>query len=225
MNVVVVGASRGIGAAVAAHCAGRGDSVWSVSRSPAVAGQWIKADVTTPAGRSRIMDCLGSSHLDALLYMGGTWEHGAFTAQYDFRKSGYEETLAVLSVNLIAPIELTRLLVPNLTLSINPRAIFIGALSGFDNQATPEVANTASKFGLRGAIQALRLALQSEGIGFTVVNPGNVATPEVLDDIKEGRFPEQTPIPMRDLLATIDWILTLSNSVDVGDLALLQRFG
>jgi NADP-dependent 3-hydroxy acid dehydrogenase YdfG len=85
------------------------------------------------------------------------------------------------------------------------------------------VANTASKFGLRGAVQALRLALGGQNIGFTVINPGNVATEEVLLDIEAGRFEPQTPIPITVVTSAIDWLLTLPPSVDVQDLNLHQR--
>ena len=128
-----------------------------------------------------------------------------------------------MGVNAIAPIELTRTLVENLAKADNPRAIYIGALSGLDNLASAEVANTASKFALRGAIQALRIALKQKQIGFTLINPGNVATEEVLLDIEEGRFSQQTPIPLRDIFSTIEWILGLSRSVEVGDVNLWQK--
>jgi short-subunit dehydrogenase len=155
--------------------------------------------------------------------MGGVWEDGAFTEQYDFMKSSDRETRYVIAVNTIAPIELTKQLAKNLAKSDNPRAIFIGALSGLDNSASVEVANTASKFGLRGAAQALKLALRDRRIGVTVINPGNVATEEVLTDIEEGRFSQQVPIPLADLISAIEWILSLSNTVDVGDINIHQK--
>lgn len=151
-SIAVIGASRGIGAAVAHHFAQKGDRVVSVSRSQAVAGEWIQADISTPDGILSVANQLGNSSLDALLFMGGVWEDGAFTDNYDFMNSSDRETRHVIAVNTIAPIELTRQLVKNLVKSDNPRAIFIGALSGLDHAATPEVANTASKFGLRGAV-------------------------------------------------------------------------
>ncbi|MCT7984273.1 hypothetical protein NG796_13300 [Laspinema sp. A4] len=49
-----------------------------------------------------------------------------------------------------------------------------------------EVANTASKFALRGAIQFLRSARCDRHLGFSVMNAANVATPEVKTDIEEG---------------------------------------
>jgi 3-oxoacyl-[acyl-carrier protein] reductase len=222
-KIIVVGASRGIGAAVARHFVQKGDYVISISRSQAIAGEWIQADISTSEGIKLVADTIDESVLDALLFMGGVWEDGAFTEQYDFMKSSDRETRYVIEVNTIAPIELTRKLTKNLSKSDNPRAIFIGSLSGLDNSASIEVANTASKFGLRGAAQALKLSLRDYNIGVTVINPGNVATEEVLTDIKEGRFSQQVPIPLDDLISAIEWILTLSKTVDVGDINLQQK--
>ena len=222
-TVVVVGASRGIGAAVAQHFASHGHEVWSVSRSPAVVGQWIQTDISGPEGVGAIAATLGDTPVDALLFMGGVWEAGAFTDSYNFVASSDAETRFVIGVNTIAPIEITRPLAANLTQTANPRAIYIGSLSGLDNCPSAEVANTASKFGLRGAVQALRLALDGQNIGFTVINPGNVATEEVLLDIEEGRFGPQTPIPITVITSAIDWLLSLPPSVDVPELNLWQR--
>jgi NAD(P)-dependent dehydrogenase (short-subunit alcohol dehydrogenase family) len=183
-TLLVIGASRGIGAAVSKHFYNAGHRVIGVSRTPAAAGDWIQVDISNPKGICLLVDRVGETPIDALLFMGGIWEKNAFTQEFDFRKSSYEETRLVLVVNLIAPIEITKGLSKNLASASNPRAIYIGSLSGLDQSASPEVANTASKFGLRGAIQALRLALQQEHIGFTVINPGNVATEEVLADIR-----------------------------------------
>lgn len=220
---VIVGASRGIGAAVAQHFVSKGDWVISVCRSAPIAGDWVKADVSIPSGIEAIAKAVGDEPVDGLLYMGGVWENNAFTEQYDFLSSSDEETRYVLSVNAIAPIEITRKLVDNLSKAKNPRAIFIGSLSGLEHRASREVANTASKFALRGAIQSLRLALRDRNIGFSVINPGNVATAEVLADIQDGRFPPQEAIPLGDLISCITWILSLSSHVDVSEINLEQR--
>jgi 3-oxoacyl-[acyl-carrier protein] reductase len=153
----------------------------------------------------------------------GGWENGAFTDQYDFMTSSDQETRFVIAVNTIAPIELTKQLAKNLAKSDNPRAIFIGALSRLDNSPTIEVANTAPKFGLRGAAQALKLALRDYNIGITVINPSNIATEEVLADIEEGRFTAQVPIPLTDIISSIEWVLTLSNAVDIGEINMYQK--
>jgi 3-oxoacyl-[acyl-carrier protein] reductase len=222
-QILVVGASRGIGAAVAQHFSQKGENVISVSRSQPIAGEWIQADISTTEGIQSVVDTVGESRLDTLLFIGGVWESGAFTEQYNFIQSSDQETRYVIAVNTIAPIELTKQLTKNLVKSDNPRAIFIGSLSGLDNAASIEVANTASKFGLRGAAQALNIALKAYKIGVTVINPGNVATEEVLTDIEEGRFGQQVPIPLGDVVSSIEWILTLSNAVNIGEINMQQK--
>lgn len=220
---LIVGGSRGIGAAAARHLEGRGDDVLAVSRSAAKAGTWIAADVATGTGLDAVVKAVGDGPLDALLYLGGVWEDGAFTDAYRFTASTEAETRRLLDVNLMAPIELVRRLAPQLALSPNPHVLAIGALSGQPGRATPEVANTAAKAGLLGAFAAMRLALRPLGIGFCVLNPGNIATDEVLDDIAAGRFGEQVPIPLADLLTAIDCALAMSPASMIEEIALSQR--
>jgi 3-oxoacyl-[acyl-carrier protein] reductase len=61
------------------------------------------------------------------------------------------------------------------------------------------------------------------GIGFTVVNPGNVATDEVMADIAESRFGAQVPIPLEGLGAAIDCALAMSPASTVAAINLEQR--
>ncbi|MBV6658415.1 MAG: SDR family oxidoreductase [Devosiaceae bacterium] len=220
---LLVGGSSGIGAAYAAHLVARGDQVLSVSRRPAPYGTWVQADISSDQGIDTVGDAVGEEALDGLLYLGGTWENGAFTDAYSFGASPRSETRNVISVNLIAPILLSQALAPSLAKASNPRIIFIGALSGLDRSATVEVANTASKFGLRGAAQALTLALRDQGIGVSVINPGNVATPEVQDDIASGAFGDQLPIPLPDLFAAIDFLLNVSKDSAPEEITLAQK--
>jgi 3-oxoacyl-[acyl-carrier protein] reductase len=222
-RVLIVGASRGIGAAAAAHFAPRVERLWSVSRTPPGHGEWIPADVSSDAGIDAVRAAIGGSPLDALLHLGGTWEAGAFTDDYRFDRSPPAEIRRVLAVNLIAPILLAQALAPNLARAPNPRVVVIGARLGRDGIEGAEVANTASKAGLRGAVQALGRALRPRNIGVTLINPGNVATPEVEADIAEGRFGPQTPIPMDDLLATIVFSLSLSADAVAEEIDLAQK--
>lgn len=224
-RMLVVGASRGIGAEIARHFSNSGYEVFGVSRSPAIECEWIKADISSIEGIQYLMSQIGQIPIDALLFSSGVWEERGFMDGFDFRKTSDLETRQIMSVNLVAPIEITKGVAKNLSMASNPRAIYLGALSGVDQGASAQVAYSASKFGLRGAIQALRLALKEENIGFTVINPANVATDEVLMDIREGRFREQAPIPISDIISATEWILSLSRSVEVGDINLSQKDG
>ena len=220
---LLIGASRGIGGSTAQYLASKGAEILGVSRSPALAGTWIEADVGTDQGIYHIVEAVGDRVLDGLLFLGGTWEKGAFTEAYDFVASPKGEVRELISINLIAPILLARALAPNLAKAQNPRIILNGALSGLPNAATAEVANTATKFGLQGVAQSLNLSLRAYGVGVTVVNPGNVATPEVIEDIAEGRFGSQVPIPIEDVLHTYEYILSLSASTVPVEINLAQK--
>jgi 3-oxoacyl-[acyl-carrier protein] reductase len=142
--------------------------------------------------------------LDALLVTGGTWETGAFTPDYRFVTCSDEDMRRVIAINLLAPIRLVQAFLPALRAAPSSRVIIIGAAS----VGGREVANLASKTGLHGACAALREELKDFGIGVTLLNPGNIATPEVLADVKRGIFSETSVLPMSDLLATMDDVLS-----------------
>jgi 3-oxoacyl-[acyl-carrier protein] reductase len=80
---LIIGASRGIGAAVAKHLASQGHEIISVSRTPG-SGEWIEADISTSAGIEKVSAGLAGRTIDGLLFLGGVWENGAFTSSYDF---------------------------------------------------------------------------------------------------------------------------------------------
>ena len=223
-NILIVGASRGIGASVAEFYDAQGDNIISVSRTRSEIGEWVAADISTPNGIEKVIETVSGRPIDALLFMGGIWETDAFTDDYDFEKSAHAETQSIINVNLLAPIEITKGLLENLRKTENPRAVFMGATSGLESSTTFEVAYSASKFGLRGAIHALRLGFEKEGIGFTVINPGYVGTEEVLEDIKSGRSVGLVPIPMADIILAVDFVLRSSRNTDVGDITLMQKF-
>lgn len=224
-TILIVGSSRGIGEELTRYFSDADHNVIGVSRSPSKNCEWISADLSALDGIQKIADQLGERPIDTLIYSSGIWEDEGFSDDFDFRKTKYAETQRIMQVNLVAPIELTKTLAPNLARSSNPRAIYLGAISGLENIGSEQVAYAASKFGLRGAIQSLRKALTLESIGFTVINPGNVGTEEVLMDIEKGRMPDQAPIPISDIITSIEMIMSLSKDVQIGDINLSQKDG
>ena len=224
-TMVVAGASRGIGLAVAEHFLSQCDRLVAVSRTEAPIGEWIQADLSTLAGIDMVAQAIGEAPLDALLYMGGTWETHAFTHEYRFENCSDEDITRVVAVNLVAPIRLVKALLPALRQSDNPKIIFMGALSGCDNFPGREVANSASKFGLRGAVHALREEVRSQQIGVTVINPGNVGTPEVLTDLAAAHLEGGNAIPLADLLNVISCVLSLSRSTCIKEINVPAMLG
>ena len=222
-TVVLVGASRGIGAAVAEHLEPMTRRLIAISRTPPPVGEWLRADMAGDAGIDAVVAAVGDSPLDALLYLGGVWEEGAFTSAYRFSDSPSAETRFVIDVNLVAPILLVQKLLPALERAGDAKVVLMGSVTGRDNDASVEVANSASKFGLRGAAQALALSLGPLGIGVSVINPANVATPEVLTDIVEGRTAEQEAIPLDDIVRTVDYVLAASPAAIPSEIDIVQR--
>lgn len=224
-TILVAGASRGIGLAVADHLMNQCDRLLAVSRTAAPVGEWVQADLSDLAGIETVVNAIGDNSLDALLYMGGTWETHAFTPQYRFEACSDEDITRVIAVNLVAPIRLVKALLPALRRSDNPKIIFMGALSGRDNFPGREVANSASKFGLRGVVHSLREELRSQQIGVTVINPGNVGTPEVLADLAAANLMGGEAIPLNDLLSIVDCILSLSRATCIKEIDLPAMLG
>lgn len=224
-TIVVAGASRGIGLAVAEHLAPQARRLLSVSRTSAPIGEWLQTDLSELAGVEKVKNVIADDSLDALLYMGGTWETHAFTSQYSFENCLDADIERVIAVNLVAPIRLVKALLPALRRSQNPKIIFMGSLSSRDNFSGREVANSASKFGLRGVVHSLREELRSQQIGVTVINPGNVGTPEVLADLAAENLSGGEAIPLRDLLSIIDCVLSLSRATCIKEIDVPAMLG
>ncbi len=217
-RLIVFGASGGIGTVVSEYLSKRCQDLITVSRREPAFGRWLKADLTQNEEIEGITIQLNGLAVDGLLYLGGTWEEGAFTEAYNFEESSNFDTENVLNLNLQAPIKLIQKLLPNLRKSANARVIIIGAaIGGLTVQRSREVANTASKFGLRGAVYALRQNLSKDRIGITLINPGNVATPEVLKDVGGD---ETKVIPVDDLCSVLDCVLKLSNRSNINEIEL-----
>jgi 3-oxoacyl-[acyl-carrier protein] reductase len=220
---LIVGASRGIGAAVAEHLAIKVDKLLTASRSNSSWGDWVSADVTTDQGIDAIKAHVGDKPLNGLLYLGGVWEENAFTDDYDFLASTRGETRNVIAVNLTAPILLAQALAPNLAKVSDPRIILMGSTSGLECSEPREIATGASKFGLRGAALSLQAALEHLNVGVTLINPEDVATEEVLGDIAKGLSPPQELIPMADIIRTIDYVLETSPASTPREINVFQR--
>ena len=219
-NILIVGGSRGLGAALSWGLPMRGDALWLVSRGrpdmddrDGVQRAWIKADLSAPGAGATVASAVGDDPLDVVIYNAGIWEHSAFSDSYDVMQVDDAETERIIAVNLTSAIVCIRALVPNLRKSTGAKAIFIGSTSGLDNSSGREVAYAASKFGLRGATHALRENLRADGIAVTCLNPGNIGTITVERGIVSSSPHESREmIPPEDLIAIVKCVIGLSNA-------------
>jgi short-subunit dehydrogenase len=227
-DILIFGASRGLGDAYACGVPTRGDALWLVSRSrPAsldrndgVTRHWIEADLGAPGAASVVSGALAGQALDLLLYNAGIWEQHGFTPQYDYEAVSEDETRNIVTVNVIAPIACIQVLLPNLRKARHAKIILTGSTAGRGNSGDREVAFTASKFGVRGIAHALRENLRAEGIAVTVINPGCISN-EIPWDTGLARTLEKNggaQLPVQDLVALVRCVLALSPAACVKEI-------
>jgi short-subunit dehydrogenase len=130
------------------------------------------------------------------------------SARFDVRS--VESIEHELAVNLVSPLVLTRLAIPLLRGSRDPRVVTTVSLAGiFPQGETPIYA--ASKFGLRGAMLSIGLDLQAKGIRAGSVLPSAVDTrmlqQEAIDGGNSLQFqnpPQQPADVVRAMVSLLD---------------------
>jgi short-subunit dehydrogenase len=176
--VLITGAGSGIGRALAVEAAQRGMVVALCGRretaleaTAALLGQEsqhlvIPADITDPQDRHRIVETISHQWkaLDVLVNNAGVVEGGAI------EKFDDDAISRTFFTNVIAPIALTRDLMPLLLAAKPSRVVNIGSV--FGDIAYPLFSGySASKFALRGFSNALRREWKQAGIGVTYAAP------------------------------------------------------
>lgn len=187
---VVTGAGSGIGQVIAQRLAERGDRLVLVARDEARAQELaarhpgsltIAADLAHPG---HLADAVAAADLpdrvDSLIHAAGIVRLGPVA---DLALDNWTRQL---TVNLAAPAELTRLLLPRLR-AARGQVLFINSGAGLS--AHPDwSAYAASKHGLKALADALRGEERANGVRVTSVYPGRTATPmQELVHRQEGR--------------------------------------
>ncbi len=219
-NIMVTGASRGIGAALAHGVPHPGDRAWLVSRGrptvldvdDGVTRTWVQADLATDEAIPAIVGALEGGRLDVLIYNAGIWENTAWSAAYDFAEMDAAENQRILTVNLTAAVHALQALIPHLRQSDKGKIVLIGSVNGLPNATQNYVGYAASKFGLRGVAHALRDELRQDAIGVTIVNPGSVGTGVPYGDGLDAALSRYgtSNIPLADLVAVVRCAVELS---------------
>lgn len=174
---LVTGAGSGIGAEVASRLIERGDDLVLLARSPQRAEELgerfpgatvMVADLADPEGLSSALEGL-PGRLDSLLHIAGAVDLAPVAEQrLDLLRRQIE-------VNLLAPMELTRIALPALR-ATGGLVLVVNSTAGL--AVNPHwTAYAASKFGVRAFADGLRAEEQQHGVRVTTVYPSRTATP------------------------------------------------
>ena len=177
--VLLTGSSQGIGEACAAEICARGGRVVLHGRSPDVLGtvaaeigaKLVAADLRDDQSVIELAraarDVYG--HVDAVVHCAGVGWYGP-TAE--MRPVKMDE---LLQVNLRAPLQLTRVLLPDMIRRRHGHVAFIASIAGLTGVAG-EAVYAATKAGLITFADSLRLELHDTGVEVSVVSPSAVRT-------------------------------------------------
>ena len=169
--VVVTGASRGIGAAVAVELEGRGFSVWSLSRSgTAPAGHAMQCDVTDEAAlRAAFSAVADKSPIGALVSNAGVHESAPS------RKLATADYERIMALNATAVMTGAREIYPYLVRAGGGAIVNMGSF--FDRMAVPyNLAYCASKAAVGAMTRCLAAEWAADGIRVINIAPGYIET-------------------------------------------------
>lgn len=213
-NALVTGAGGGLGAYIARALADEGvnlaltdlpeasvDGLSAELRTRGVEVKHAPADVTDRDERRRLVawaeDALGP--IDILVNNAGVEFGGDFLATDE---DALETTVAV---NLLAVMDLTRLVVPGMLERGRGHVVNMASLAG--KVPGPQLASyTASKHGVVGFTAALRAELGTEPVGFSAICPGFVSRVGMygrLEPYLEGASNPAGTVPPEDVGAAV----------------------
>jgi NAD(P)-dependent dehydrogenase (short-subunit alcohol dehydrogenase family) len=182
-QILLTGASGGIGRATAARLADAGHLVFAAARRagelkalaaahPAI--RPVVLDITDPAAIDHAHDQIqaetGGNGLDVLINAAGILALGPVEAVSD------PQTRAQFEVNLFGTLAVTRAFLPSMRERGAGRIVNVSSIMG--RFALPGSGiYAASKFALEAASDALRIELAPFGVRVVLVEPGVIATP------------------------------------------------
>jgi NAD(P)-dependent dehydrogenase (short-subunit alcohol dehydrogenase family) len=180
-NVLITGASGGIGSAAAERLAARDWRVFATARSRANAEELAKrvegavpleVDLTDDASIVRcageVDSLLGDQGLDGLVNNAGIIVQGPLELVKP------EALRRQFEVNVIGQVAITQALLPQLRRA-RGRVVNIGAASG--RVTVPMLGPiSASKSALESVTDALRMELRHQGVGVSIIEPGAMET-------------------------------------------------
>jgi short-subunit dehydrogenase len=181
-TTIVTGASGGIGRAVALDLAAAGAHVIAVARTESKLDQLVEeadgaitafpADLSDQHERERLVASVGP--VDVLVNNAGLAWLG------DVVDIPVDDLHAVVALNLLAPIDLTRRLLPGMIERRSGHVVNIGSVLGYAS-LPPLVVYSATKAGIGAFTDGLRREVTGTGVDVTLITPGAVNRTGAID--------------------------------------------
>jgi len=205
-SVLITGANRGIGLALARRFAERGDQVIAACRSASAELNALKVraetgvDVTSDEAVAALAAKIGRATLDVLVLNAGILREDTLDGVE------LDDVRAQLEVNAVAPLRLAKALRPALRSGAKIAAITSRMGSIADNGSGGYYGYRMSKAALNAAGMSLARDLGSSGIAVAILHPGYVRT-----DMTEGSGNVDPDQAAKQLVDRIE-ALTLENT-------------
>jgi short-subunit dehydrogenase len=195
-NVLVTGATGGIGQAIARAFAARGASLTLTGRrteileplAAEVGGRVLTCELSDRAGVEKLCDEAVAAELDVLV------ANAALPASGLLTELSQVEIDRMLEVNLRAPVALARALAPGMIERGRGHMVFVSSLSGKAANPASSI-YSATKFGVRGFALGLREDLRPHRVGVSTVLPGFISDAGMFADAQRSQGEGQIKLP------------------------------
>lgn len=189
-NILITGASKGIGKTIAKELSKAGHNLFLTSRNEEllkevmqVTGEkaFLICDLSNQNNLEKLAKFVKENEIDILINNAGEYIYGSI------ENMTYKQISEIFAVNLLAPSYLCSISVENMKKNKWGRIINIGSISGVMGEAYASL-YSSSKSGLIGLTKALALELAEFNITVNTINPGWVETELGLKSIEESEF-------------------------------------
>jgi short-subunit dehydrogenase len=226
-RMLITGASRGIGRAIAEKLAAEGVTLFLHGRDAAALAETkraveqrggsaitITADIGEPSQITDVTEQLGSEPLDVLINNAG------IAVVKPFDQVSLAEWQRTLAVNVTAPFLLMQACAPQMQAGSSiVNVLSIAAKTGFPGWSSYAM----SKFALEGLSQSVREELRPRGIRVINIYPAATAT-DIWSGV-EGEWPREKMMSAGEVADAVAFALARSGSVTVENLTVGNTAG